>query len=212
MRIVAILLAAGESRRMGADNKLLLPFGDTTVLRHAAQTLLASEVSEVVVVVGHEQAEARAALAGLPVKLVYNPDYQQGQMTSVHAGMNADFGPCDGVMICLTDQPLLTPDDINLLITGFAQRPAGSIVVPTWQGERGNPIVLAYEHRDTILAGEQNLGCRRLLDKQPQWIHRLEMPNAHVITDMDTPEAYQRITQQLTVSNAATTDRGVQAH
>ncbi|WP_051207298.1 nucleotidyltransferase family protein [Saccharospirillum impatiens] len=197
MRIVAIVLAAGESRRMGDRNKLLLPMQGKPLLRRTVETVQGADVSRLIVVLGHEADKAREVLSGLAVETVYNPDYQVGQMTSVHAGLSAITGACDGVMICLTDQPLLTPQDLNELIDGFANRTRGSILVPTWQGQRGNPILLASEHCETIVKGETNLGCRRLLEKHPEQISTLAMSNDHVVVDMDTPEAYEQVCSRL---------------
>ena len=144
--VSAILLAAGESRRMGVTNKLALAVDGEPLLRRAVKTLLASDLAEVVVVLGHAPQEAQSLLQGLEVRTVVNSDYRQGQMSSVHCGLEALQRPCDGVMICLADQALLTSRDIDALITAFS-RSSDSIIVPTYQGQRGNPVVLSYAHR-----------------------------------------------------------------
>ena len=126
-------------------------------------------------------------------------------MTSVHRGMRALEQACDGVLICLADLPLLSADDLRRLTDAFACCPT-SVLVPTYQGERGNPIVLAYEHREPILAGDRNLGCKRLIKKHPELVTALEMDNDHLVFDLDTPEAYQRLQQRL-AAEAASSDR-----
>lgn len=93
-------------------------------------------------------------------------------------------------MICLADQPLLTPADIDGLIDAFLRRAQGSILVPTYKGQRGNPIVLAAEHRTAILAGERDLGCKRLIERNPDLVETLEMDNDHFVFDLDSPEDY----------------------
>lgn len=206
MRIVAVLLAAGESRRMGERNKLVLPLQGKPLLRRTVETILASDITKLIVVLGHEADKARNALSGLAVETVVNDDYRSGQMTSVHAGLSAIDETCDGVMICLTDQPLLTPQDLNDLIDGFANRTRGSILVPTWQDQRGNPILLASEHLEAIVTGETNLGCRRLLEKHPEQISTLAMSNDHVVVDMDTPEAYEQVCSRLQRAGTASTN------
>ena len=192
----AILLAAGESRRMGAVNKLTLPVAGRPLLRRTAETLLQVGLRELVVVVGHEQQVARELLRGLPLRIVFNEDYAEGQMTSVHRGMRALVHPCDGVLVCLADLPLLAADDLRRLTEAFAHCPT-SVLVPTYEGERGNPIVLAYEHRRQILAGDRNLGCKRLIEKHPELVTAMEMDNDHLVFDLDTPEAYRRLQQRL---------------
>lgn len=203
MSISALLLSAGESRRMGHINKLELLVEGTPLVRRTVQTLLASHLEEVVVVVGHEAEKVQALLAGLPVKITYNERYREGQMTSVYKGMEALSAACDGVMVCLSDQPLLEPRDINALIDAFTRRSRGSVLVPTYGGKRGNPIILAYQHRDAILGGERNLGCKRLIEKNPGLVTTIEMDTDHVIVDLDTPEAYAAFQQRgLTEQNA----------
>jgi len=188
--VSAILLAAGESRRMGAVNKLTLPIDGQPLLRHSAQTLLASRLREVAVVLGHEADQAAPLLEDLDVTLVHNERYAEGQMSSVHRGLEALADACEGVMICLADQPLLTPGDVDALIEAFGRREQGSILVPTYRGRRGNPIVLAYAHRDEILGSGRNLGCKRLIERNPELVTTLEMETDHVVFDLDTPEDY----------------------
>ncbi len=189
-RICGILLAAGESRRMGAVNKLALPIGGLPLLRRSALTLLASRLQKLVVVLGHEADVARRLIENLELKIVYNERYAEGQMSSVHCGLDALSSSCDGIMICLSDQPLLTPEDVNALIAAFGSRKRGSILVPTHHGRRGNPIVLANEHRETILSGGRDLGCKRLIERNPELVATVEMDTEHVVFDLDTPEDY----------------------
>lgn len=193
-KVSAVLLAAGESRRMGEVNKLGLKVKGTPLLRRTAETLLASKLQEIVVVLGHEAEKANAILEGLPLKFFYNKDYRDGQMTSVYQGLSSLSKICDGVMICLSDQPLLQTDDVNVLIDAFGQLDHGcshgSVLVPTYEGKRGNPIILDYQHRQQILNGERNLGCKKLIEKNPELVSSFEMSNNHVVVDLDTPEEY----------------------
>ena len=195
--VSAVLLAAGESCRMGDLNKLSVLINGIPLLRYSAQTLLASKLQDIVVVIGHEEALSREVLEGLPVTIVTNENYKQGQMTSVHAGLSQLTKPCDGIMISLCDQPLLSSSDINTLIDAFDQREYGSILVPSYKEKRGNPIVLAYEHRAEILQGELNLGCKRLIERHPDWVSRYEMATDDVLMDLDTPEDYLVLQQRL---------------
>jgi molybdenum cofactor cytidylyltransferase len=192
----AILLAAGESRRMGAINKMTLPVAGKPLLRRTGELLLDLGLVETVVVLGHEQDTARSLLRGLPLRSVFNPHYRDGQMTSVHAGMAALRQPCDGVLVCLADLPLLEVEDLERLMAAFADCTT-SVLVPTFQGRRGNPIVLAYEHRQAILAGDRNLGCKRLIEKNPELVSTVEMATDHVVFDLDTEQAYRQLQHRL---------------
>lgn len=194
--VSAILLAAGESRRMGQVNKLALSVDGVPLLRRTLLTLLQAQLREVVVVVGHEQHSVRRLLAGIPVRIVSNDRYREGQMTSVHCGMQALEEACDGVMVCLSDQALLEPGDIKLLVDHFLSKPA-AVLVPTYRGQRGNPIILASQHRTDILNGDRNLGCRRFIEKNPELVTTLAFDNDHVVFDLDTPEDYARLQLRL---------------
>jgi molybdenum cofactor cytidylyltransferase len=194
--VSAILLAAGESRRMGAINKLTLAVDGEPLLRRTVRMLSASRLAELVVVLGHQAQAAQALLQGLDAHTVVNADYREGQMSSVHCGLAALARPCDGVMICLCDQPLLSTQDIDFLIDAYAQR-GGAIIVPTYQGRRGNPIVLSYAHREQILGGGRNLGCKHLIERNPELVTTVEMDNDHVVFDLDAPEDYQRLQSRL---------------
>ncbi len=196
MRVSAILLAAGESRRMGTVNKLALPVGGRALVRRTAEKLLQAGLEEVVAVVGHESGRVSALLQGLPLRTVHNDDYREGQMTSVFCGMAALHNDCDAVLVCLADLPLLTVEDLMRLIAAFADCPT-SVLVPTYQGARGNPILLAHAHRAQILAGDRNLGCKRLIEKNPALVTALEMDNDHTVFDLDTPDAYRELRQRL---------------
>ncbi len=195
-RIAAILLAAGESRRMGNRNKLTLMVGGEPLLTRSARVLMAARVAEVVVVLGHEAELAASLVADLPVTTTVNAAYREGQMTSVHHGLAELHGTFDGVLIALADQPRLEPEDVDHLIDAFDERQGRSILVPTYEGQRGNPILLDWRHRDAILAGERNLGCRRLIERCPEEVLAVPMANDHVVVDLDTPADLQRLEEQ----------------
>jgi molybdenum cofactor cytidylyltransferase len=201
-KVSAVLLAAGLSRRMGEINKLELMVDGIPLLRRTAEMLLASHVKEIVVVLGYEAEKTRSMLQGLPVRFTTNDAYCEGQMTSVYTGLLSITQDCDGVMICLSDQPLLQAVDINVLIDAFGKRSHGSILVPTFEGQRGNPIIFDFHHRQEILNGERNLGCKKLIEKNAQEVCSFEMNNNHVVFDLDTPEQYAAFKAQSTKTSA----------
>lgn len=189
----AILLAAGESKRMGEINKLTLTINSVPMLLHSAIRLLSANITELVVVVGHEEETARRILAGLPLNIVSNPNYANGQMTSVHVGLNTLKKPCDSVMICLSDQPKLDVSDYNQLIHTYRSDCQTPILVPTWKKKRGNPIIIDTEQKDIILGSNRNLGCKHLTRNYPELVTSMEMGNDHFIADIDTPEDYKKL-------------------
>lgn len=195
--VAAVLLAAGESRRMGAVNKLALPVDGVPLVRRVALTLLEAPLEEVVVVLGHDQARVGPLLEDLTVRLVRNPRFAQGQGSSVVAGLAALARPVRGMLVCPGDQPLLEAADLNRLFDAFLGRAPGAILVPAYRGTRGNPVVLDYRHRDAILAAGPERGCRPFMDRHPEWVEMIEWPNDHVVVDVDTAEDYARLLYRL---------------
>jgi molybdenum cofactor cytidylyltransferase len=196
-RIVAILLAAGRSQRMGDRNKLLLDVGGRPMVRRVAETLLGSRVGEVVAVLGYDSSRVAAALAGLPLRIVVNDEYASGQMSSVRAGIAAITDDPAAIVIALADQPALEPADVDFLVNAFLALPEPKILVPTYGGQRGNPIVLSGMHRPALAAGGVNFGCRNLIEWHPQAVVKIEAPNPHYVQDIDTPTAYETWRQSL---------------
>jgi molybdenum cofactor cytidylyltransferase len=196
-QITAILLAAGQSTRMGARNKLLLDVGGQPMVRRVAETLLASHVDAVFAVLGYEHAAVAEALGGLPLHIVVNRDYAAGQMSSVRAGIEAIDGDPAAIVVALADQPALEPADIDFLIDAFMVLPEPKILIPIRGGQRGNPIVLPGAERQTLLDGGFNFGCRNLIERHPDAVSKIEVPNPHYLQDIDTPAAYDTWTHSL---------------
>jgi molybdenum cofactor cytidylyltransferase len=188
--VVAILLAAGRSSRMGGCNKLLLDVHGEPMVRRAAATLLASRVDQVIAVLGHDRALVARALAGLRLRTVVNRAQGSGQMSSVRAGIGALADDPAAIVVALADQPALRPADIDFLIDAFLALPERRIVVPVYGGQRGNPIVLPGAHRQALRGGGVDFGCRHLIERHPEAVARIEVPNPHYVQDVDTPEAY----------------------
>ncbi|HKJ00166.1 MAG TPA: nucleotidyltransferase family protein [bacterium] len=200
--ISAILLAAGQSTRMGEANKLLLPFRGRSVIENMVDVLLASRLDEVVVVLGHQADQVRPRLEGRPVRIVENPDFREGMGSSLKVGLHNVSLQARGVMVCLTDQPLLEPADVDRLIAAFeatAQQEEGKqdIVVPFHQGQRGNPILFSARYREEVQATRGPIaGCRGIVQRYPEAILAVEMDTDHILRDLDTPEDYRALLQQ----------------
>lgn len=190
----AIILAAGMSTRMG-QNKLLLSFQGKTLIARAVDTLLASEVDEVIVVLGHEAEKVRAQLQGKQVRLVHNSDYRDGLSTSVRVGVRAMSPQVEGIMIYLADQPLLEPADVNFMVKAFALAKDADkgIVVPLFHGQRGNPVILNASYREAMLEVVGDVGCKRVIKRYPDKVFRVEMETDHVVRDVDNIEDYEEV-------------------
>ena len=186
LRIGAVLLAAGEGRRMGGVVKGLIRLQGVPLLRRQLIALSGAGVDDVVVVTGHAQDAVEKEVLGFSVTLAHNEAFAQGQESSVRFGLAQLNGPFDAIFIMPSDQPLIAADDLIELIAAFKKRAAGHIVVPIVDGQRGNPILLDDEARGRILASGTNLGCRHLIERQPELVHAHATANARFITDLDT--------------------------
>jgi molybdenum cofactor cytidylyltransferase len=171
-------------------NKLLLNFRGKPLIRQAVETVLAADIREAYVVLGHEAEKVREVLADLPVRFVANEDYRLGLSTSVRAGVKVVPEDLEAIIIYLADQPWIEPADLAQLIAAFetAQGMGKSIVVPFYSGTRGNPVILAARHRKEILEISGDVGCKRVIQKRADQVLAIEMPNDHVIRDVDVPE------------------------
>ncbi len=188
-RISGVVLAAGQSRRMGSENKLLAGVGSKPMVRHVVENVQASKVGEVIVVLGHEADDVRAALVDLDVRFVENPDFAEGLSTSLNAGISALAGDVDGVIVCLGDMPLVGPDHINRLISAFDPEEGRGICVPVLDGKRGNPVLWSARYFPEFTAVRGDVGARHLLGQFSEDVCEVELGDRAIMMDVDTPEA-----------------------
>ena len=187
--IGGVLLAAGQSRRMGRANKMLVEVDGAPMVIHAARALLESGASPIVVVLGHQPEQVEKALAGLDVRFVRNPDYAGGLSTSLRAGLAALPDSCDGAVVALGDMPGVRAENIDMLIDAFDPVSGQSIIVPTYNGKRGNPVLWARRYFDDVSAVSGDVGARHLIGANADQVHEVPTDNAGVLIDLDTPEA-----------------------
>ncbi len=189
----AVVLAAGLSSRMQGQHKLLLPVDGQPAVRRTVSALAAAGPEEIVVVTGFRGRAVMEALVDLPVTFQSNPRYEEGQMTSVAAGVAALRAPCSVVLVCLADQVLLETADYRELIDAFAAMPRGSILIPVFNGQRGNPVAFSASYAAEVISGHVNPGCRKLIAEHPDEVFIHEAAHDRFIIDMDTPEDYAGI-------------------
>ncbi len=194
--VIAILLAAGESRRMG-QLKALLPWQGTSLLKHQVASLRAGGVDRVVVVLGHRSDELKAELAEIEgVAWQLNPDYLQGKTTSIKAGLSTlGKEQLDAILILNVDQPRSADVIRSLLKEHLSQ---GSLItIPTYNGRGGHPIILSRSLLDELREiDEETYGIKAVVQRHLDATRRVEMDAPEVLWDLNTPEEYQRVLEE----------------
>ncbi len=196
-RIAAVVLAAGRSTRMGGSNKLLAEIAGEPLVRIAAEAAIASRAKPVIVVTGHERGRIERALAGLPVRLVHNPDFAQGLGTSLKAGIAAVPAEADGAIVCLGDMPQVDAALIDRLIAAFDPEKGALAVVPTIDGNRGNPVLWSRRFFPDLMAIEGDVGARHLIARYSEAVVEVPLTGKAALVDVDTPEALTGLKAEL---------------
>jgi len=186
--VVGIVLAAGMSSRMG-QLKQLMPLGKRRVLEWVVE-VVGRQLDQVVVVLGHRAGEITPVLAPYPVRCVVNPDYRSGMLSSVKCG-GREVGEGADYLICLGDQPRIGERVVHQVLNAAKETDAG-IVIPTYEGKRGHPILVRNVYRTPILALSLELGLNAVIRKNTEDILEVPVSEAVILEDMDTPADYQR--------------------
>jgi molybdenum cofactor cytidylyltransferase len=195
-KITAILLAAGESKRMGEANKLILEVQGKPMIRRTLDQLQQSSVAEIIVVTSEENYARLDEEVRENFHIVFNPDYKRGMTTSIQRGVAAASPDADGYMICMSDQPFMQAEEYDLLIGRFSealQSDPACIVLPFFRGQKGNPVIFSHQYKEAILAHQEMEGCKAIVQSNKQHVVKQEMPSDTILRDIDTPEDYKGI-------------------
>jgi len=186
--IWAIVLAGGESKRMGSP-KMILPYKGKTIIENVLENVLASDVERVVTVLGSSKDEVMKAIGKLPVLHCYNPNYKDGMLSSVKCGF--EFLPADlrAAMVFLGDQPMAETAVINKMLNAYNESGKG-ILVPVFENKRGHPLLTDRKYRDEIMSLDDPEGLKGLLRRHPDDLLEVETENPSVLMDIDTREDY----------------------
>ena len=185
--VAAVILAAGQARRMGGPNKLTARFDGVPLVRRIAERALASRAGPVIVVTGHRADEVAEAVAGLEVRLVHNAAYADGLATSLRTGLG-EVPEAAGALVILADMPGITTADIDLLVAAFRAREGKAIVLPTVNGKRGNPVLWPKAFFPELMTLAGDTGARHVIGAHEDAVERVELGAAAGL-DVDTPEA-----------------------
>jgi len=184
-----VILAAGGSERLGRP-KQLLSWGGRPFVRQVAQNALRAGLSPVIAVTGADQERVEDALAGLDVTCVNNPDWDQGQSTSMHAGLSALPEDSDSALFLLSDQPQIGLDLIRELLERYATN-RKPITAPRVHGQRANPVLFSQQATKALLAVKGDRGGRAIFDQfTVDW---LDWEDVRILLDVDEPRDYERL-------------------
>ena len=190
VKIPGILLSAGLSTRMG-EPKQLLPFGNNTMIETIIDNMLESKLDEVIVVIGHESEKVREKIQDKPVKVAFNPNYQQGMLTSAQCGVQALPDRTDAFALMLVDQPFITSDLINRVVDAYNDSNKG-IALPSYNYRRGHPAIFSRCYATDILTLDaESGGIRSLFKTNADDIHYVIVDTNHVLRDIDYRKDYE---------------------
>jgi molybdenum cofactor cytidylyltransferase len=187
--VTAIILGAGESSRMGKP-KLLLPFGDATMIGTVISNVLASSIEKVIVVLGSNYEAHRQGIKDYPVAIVNNTRYREGMLSSVKCGLEAVSDDADAVMVLLGDQPMIQAEEMNQLIESYRDSEK-EIALATYGNKRGHPVLFGRKFINEITGYPGEASLRDLLQKHPSEILELKTGNDRILRDIDTENDYQ---------------------
>ncbi len=191
-QVTAVVLAAGCSRRMEGENKLLLEVDGRPMIEQVVRSLETPFIDRILVVTGHQHGRIEAALAGRRVEFVHNPRFREGMSTSLITGISQVDDSAEAVLICLGDMPRLSRESVEQLVAAFDPERGREICIPVYQGKRGNPVLWSRRFLDEMLLLDGDIGARRLLYRHDDAVTEVEVADAGVLLDFDTRESLQR--------------------
>jgi molybdenum cofactor cytidylyltransferase len=189
--IWAVVLAAGRSERMGSA-KLLLPVGRSTLIETVISGVLRSRPDGIIIVLGADRKKLEPVVGKYPVRTVFNPDFEQGMLSSVKRGFKALPPEARAVLVFLGDQPA-SPASVACRIIDAYRKTGKGIVLPAYRGRRGHPVLIDLKYRDEVGALDPRIGLRQLPRAHPDDVFEVRVRTAAVLRDIDTPEDYRAL-------------------
>jgi molybdenum cofactor cytidylyltransferase len=187
----AIVLAAGESRRMGSP-KMILPYEGMTIIEKVLENVMASDVEKVVAVLGSHMEEVLKVIERFQVQHCFNSNYKNGMLSSVKCGFEFLPGDFRAAMVFLGDQPMVETSVINKMINAYNESGKG-ILVPVFENKRGHPLMVDKKYREEVITLDDPEGLKGLLRRHPDDLLEVDTDNPSVLDDIDTQEDYNNI-------------------
>lgn len=186
--IWAIILAAGESKRMGSP-KMILPFRGMTIIEKVIENVLSSDVDKTIIVLGAGKEKILKLTEKLPVMYCFNGNYKNGMLSSVKRGF--EYLPKDfrAAVVLLGDQPMIGASVINTVIKGYNES-GKNIIIPVYNNKRGHPLLVDKRYWDEIISLDGPEGLKELINRHPDDLLEVETGNPEILKDIDTEEEY----------------------
>ena len=187
--ISAILLAAGQSKRMKGKNKLSEQIRGIPLIKHSVKNILDSTIDELIVVLGYEQESIKKLIGeNLKIKFIFNKDFESGMASSIKVGLNNLSGNSTGFFICLGDMPMINKEIYNQLIKSIDQK---EIIIPTYNGVQGNPVLFSKSMKNEIISIKGDLGAKKIIKSNKNKVLNLETNDQGVTIDFNTQDSFK---------------------
>ena len=186
--ISAILLAAGQSKRMNGENKLTKEIQGIPLIKYSVKNILASSIDELIIVLGYEKKIIEKLIdKNEKIKFVFNENYESGMASSIKTGLNHLSKNTQAFFICLADMPMVNKNIYNLLIKS---KDGGKIIVPTYKGKQGNPVLFSISMKDKVKTVEGDIGAKKIIDINKSKILFCETNDISVTKDFNTKDSF----------------------
>ena len=182
--ISAILLAAGQSKRMEGENKLTNEIQGVPLIKHSVKNILASSIGELIIVLGYQKEIIEKLInKNNKIKFVFNKDFESGMASSIKTGLNHLSNNTEAFFICLGDMPMVGHDIYNQLIKSKANK---EIIVPTYKGQQGNPVLFDKSMKEKVMEISGDIGAKKILELNKDKILNLEINDQSITKSFNT--------------------------
>ena len=189
--ISAILLAAGESKRMKDENKLIKEINGLPLIKHVVKNILGSSIDELIIVLGHEKNIIENLIKpNKKIKFVFNKDYKSGMASSIKIGLNNLSKKTEAFFICLADMPMVNPSIYNQMIKSRNQK---DILVPTCNKQKGNPVLFNKSMKEIIMNINGDIGAKKIIELNKNKIFNLEINDKGIFKSLDTQKDFSSL-------------------